>query len=105
VRDPPAELLGQERGLMFVSFAATIEDQFEFITRRWANSAIHPRFGGHDPIMGQNGGRDGRARFVDLPVGTTRSRRLAIGSEWITPTGGGYFFAPPVSAIADVLGR
>ena len=104
VQDPPDELVEQERGLLFVSFAATIEDQFEFVTRRWANSALHPRFGGHDPIMGQNGGRSGRDRFVELPVGTTRSRRLAIGDERVVPTGGGYFFAPPVSAIADVLG-
>jgi Dyp-type peroxidase family len=69
----------EERGLLFVAFAATIEDQFEFITRRWANSALHPRFGGRDPIIG-------------------------LDREFVTPTGGGYFFAPPISAIADVLG-
>ena len=76
VENPPLE---QERGLIFVGFAATIEDQFEFITRRWINSALHPRFGGRDPIIGAD-------------------------REWVTPTGGGYFFAPPVSAIAGVLG-
>ena len=38
---------------MFVAFAATIEDQFEFITRKWVNSTLHPRGGGHDPIIGQ----------------------------------------------------
>jgi deferrochelatase/peroxidase EfeB len=69
-----------ERGLVFVGYSATIEDQFEFITRRWVNSALHPRFGGRDPIIG-----------ADRP--------------WVTPTGGGYFFAPPLSAIADVLAR
>jgi hypothetical protein len=37
-----------ERGLLFLAFAATIEDQFEFITRRWVNSALRPR-GGRDP--------------------------------------------------------
>jgi Dyp-type peroxidase family len=72
--DPAAE-----RGLMFLAYGATIEDQFEFITRRWVNSALHPRFGGRDPIIGS-----------DRP--------------WVTPTGGGYFFAPPISAVANVLG-
>ncbi|HEY6891866.1 MAG TPA: Dyp-type peroxidase, partial [Solirubrobacter sp.] len=62
--DPAAE-----RGLMFLGYGATIEDQFEFITRRWINSALHPRFGGRDPLIG-----------ADRP--------------WVTPTGGGYFFAP-----------
>jgi Dyp-type peroxidase family len=71
---------GAERGLLFAAYAATIEDQFEFLIRRWVNSELHPRFGGRDPVIG-----------ADRP--------------WVTPTGGGYFFAPPVSAVADVLAR
>ncbi len=71
--DPAAD-----RGLLFAAYGATIEDQFEFITRRWINSALHPRSGGRDPLIG-----------ADRP--------------WVTPTGGGYFFAPPISAITDVL--
>jgi Dyp-type peroxidase family len=93
VAKPSAALVKSERGLMFIAYAATIEDQFEFITRRWVNSALHPRFGGHDPIIGRRG-------HVDLPGG----ERLALDREWVTATGGGYFFAPPVSAVAEVLG-
>ena len=44
----------QERGLMFICYGATIEDQFEFLTRRWVNSTMQPNFGGHDPIIGQS---------------------------------------------------
>ncbi|MDP8908737.1 MAG: Dyp-type peroxidase, partial [Chloroflexota bacterium] len=50
VEDPPDELVQQERGLMFISFASTIEDQFEFVSRRWANSSLQPSLGGHDAI-------------------------------------------------------
>ena len=34
---------------MFVCYASSIEDQFEFLTRRWSNTPIQPDFGGHDP--------------------------------------------------------
>jgi Dyp-type peroxidase family len=98
------ELLEQERGLMFLCYGATIEDQFEFITRRWSNSAIHPNFGGHDPVIGQQDRHGDRARFIDMPAGSS-TVRVPINSEWVIPTGGGYFFAPPIAAISSVLGR
>jgi Dyp-type peroxidase family len=103
VPDPSPKLVRQERGLMFVSYASTIEDQFEFLTRRWANSPVQPNFGGHDPLAGQRDQRGDRKRFIDFP-GPEGGIRLDIEDEWVTPTGGGYFFAPPISAIADVLG-
>ena len=103
VRKPSRDLLAQERGLMFLCYGASIEDQFEFITRRWANSPIQPNFGGHDPVIGQRDERGDRARFVDLPT-PSGTVRLTLDAEWVTPTGGGYFFAPPIAALTDVLG-
>jgi Dyp-type peroxidase family len=103
VEDPPPSLVEEERGLMFVSYASTIEDQFEFLTRRWANSPVQPNFGGHDPLIGQRDARGDRTRFIDFPA-PGGSVRLEIEHDWVTPTGGGYFFAPPIGAIADVLG-
>ena len=103
VRQPSRDLLAQERGLMFLCYGASIEDQFEFITRRWANSPIQPNFGGHDPVIGQRDERGDRARFVDLPT-PSGTVRLTLDAEWVTPTGGGYFFAPPIAALTDVLG-
>jgi len=44
-----------------------------------------------------------RRRFIDVPT-PTGSRRLIIRREWVIPTGGGYFFSPPIEAIAGVLG-
>lgn len=103
VERPSAELLAQERGLMFLCYGSTIENQFEFLTRRWANSDIRPNFGGHDPIIGQRDQRGHRARFIDMPFGSG-TVRITLDAEWVTPTGGGYFFAPPIAALTGVLG-
>jgi Dyp-type peroxidase family len=103
VEKPSAQLRKEERGLIFVSYAGTIEDQFEFLTRRWANSPVQPNLGGHDPIIGQRDEDGDRTRFIDFP-GSEGVVRFEIKKEWVTPTGGGYFFAPPIGAIASVLG-
>lgn len=103
VKKPPPGLVKQERGLMFLCYGSSIEDQFEFLSRRWANSPIQPNFGGHDPVIGQNGGRGGRARTITFPA-PGGPVDLTLKREWVVPTGGGYFFAPTRQAIADVLG-
>ena len=58
---------------MFVAYVGSIEDQFEFVTRRWANSAVQPNVGGHDPIIGQRDERRQPPGRSTLP----RRRRAA----------------------------
>ena len=102
VQKPKPDLVAKDRGLMFLCYGASIEDQFEFLQRRWSNSGSQPNRGGFDPIIGQSGRHGSRVRFIDFPTpaGTVR---IKMKNEWVTPTGGGYFFAPSISAIRDVL--
>ena len=100
---PSPRLTRQERGLMFICYGSTIEDQFELLTRRWVNSTLQPNLGGHDPIIGQHDESGDRTRFIDFPT-ASGPRRILLRDEWVIPTGGGYFFAPPIQAIAGVLG-
>jgi hypothetical protein len=55
-----------------------------------------------NPIIGRNGRQGSRVRFIDFPTpaGTVR---IKMRHEGVTPTGGGYVFAPSISAIRDVL--
>ena len=116
-----------DRGILFLCIQASIEEQFEFLQARWMNDEHRPGGtpGGHDMIAGRNpaGRLEGRRpRLVgDKPPkeNDQRSERRrftllapdgqqALVDLWhptVTPTGGGYFFVPSLSAITEVLAR
>jgi Dyp-type peroxidase family len=92
---------GADRGLLFMSYQASIDNQFEFVTRTWVNRANSPHDStpptGHDPIIGQ----DSAGRFVRCAL---VNEQIDLAAEpWVVTTGGGYFFTPSISAIATVL--
>jgi Dyp-type peroxidase family len=93
---------GDERGLLFLSYMTSIRDQFEFLSASWMNSPskptpqLPPADSGFDMIVGQNS----RERFC--LVGP-QAARVSSTSQWVIPTGGGYFFAPSQAAIREVL--
>jgi Dyp-type peroxidase family len=69
---------GDDRGLLFVSYQASIEEQFEKLVAGWAMGAARPAGpGGPDAILGRLGEPE---HFVEL-------------------LGGGYFFAPAISTV------
>ncbi len=88
-----------ERGLLFVCYQTSIVDQFEFIIRNWVNNPNFAPLGnapGFDPLLGQDPAHAPRpveGLEVSYPTGP-RGRTATLPSDFIVPTGGGYFFMP-----------
>ena len=90
-----------DKGLLFVCYQTSIEQQFEKLQQDWANSVLNPTAGGHDLIIGQTD--DQQRTFELITGGGASSQTLTTPAQWVTPTGGGYFFAPSITALRDVL--
>lgn len=83
-------------GLLFMSFQADIEKQFEHIQARWANNDDHPQKNvGLDLVIGpEKGNRFGRyPKRYDDP--NAERPRLDF-KNFVTLKGGDYFFAPSI---------
>jgi Dyp-type peroxidase family len=96
-----------ERGLLFLSIQASIQDQFEFLMIRWMGDPSRPKTpGGHDLLIGQNHApsENGVRRCV-MFGSALQQAAVATDAQWIIPTGGGYFFVPSLSALRDVLSK
>jgi Dyp-type peroxidase family len=111
-KNPTAPLPEDEakgnRGLMFLCYQTHIEDQFEFISQKWANNEKQPHGGaavvptpGQDPIIGQNKAHgENRVRhFMYEP-----SKSFDIMKDFVVPTGGGYYFQPSIHALETIIG-
>jgi Dyp-type peroxidase family len=97
-----------ERGLLFVCYQASIEAQFEFLMTDWADATMNPRSypndtpSGQDPIIGQQP-NDRRQRSCTLRIDPQTFETITLPSDFVTVTGGGYFFAPSITALQTVL--
>ena len=55
---------------------------------------------GHDLLVGQgSGARRERSANLPSPEPGGAPARIVTLSEWVIPTGGGYFFSPSISAL------
>ncbi|HWI61326.1 MAG TPA: Dyp-type peroxidase [Symbiobacteriaceae bacterium] len=89
-----------ERGLLFLSYQTSLEDQFEFLQNNWMNRVAAPNPGGHDPLLGQNALAEHRERAFLLGPGA----EVKGLPDFVIPTGGAYLFSPSLTALREVLG-
>ncbi|MBI3269641.1 MAG: Dyp-type peroxidase [Planctomycetes bacterium] len=81
-----------DRGLLFVAYQSSIQNQFEFLMRTWINNPDRPEpQAGHDPILVQRPGGTALLRLAGTEL------RIPLPGGLVIPTGGEYFFAPSVS--------
>jgi Dyp-type peroxidase family len=113
--EPGETTTRHSRGLMFVCYQASIERQFEFIQRNYANNpdfvcgkrrpdggAVIPGF---DPIIGQaegNGSREMDEPYPNYPGGNRRTT-LEMPYQFVVLTAAAYFFMPSITALRAVL--
>jgi hypothetical protein len=85
---------GADRGLVFVSFQASIERQFEIVQARWCNDGDAFGLGGTpDPLAGAV------ARPARIAVGARPLRLATAMRAHVTPRGGEYLFVPGIAAL------
>jgi Dyp-type peroxidase family len=90
----------KDRGLCFVCYQRSIRDQFEFIQDRWVNQDSVPKPGdGVDPIASQSSPE----RSIRLFGGDIDPVRLS--KQWVTTTGGEYFFSPSIRTLKWLSGE
>ena len=99
--DPTDEEIGELTpsagvGLLFISYQASIEDQFEKM-QDWANDPDFPHTNaGHDPIIGQMKPGDMTLHFPPA-YGSAGPKHKVTYASFVHLKGGEYFFAPCLS--------
>jgi Dyp-type peroxidase family len=113
---PGETTTSHERGLMFVCYQTSIERQFEFIQKNYANNpdfvpgkerpgggeAVIPGF---DPIIGQapgGGAREMDEPYPNYPAGNRRTT-LEMPNQFVVLTAAAYFFIPSITALRTAL--
>lgn len=86
-------------GLLFMSYQADIEKQFEFIQKSWANDETFlnrdPNENiGLDPIIGQ--GKSNTKGAYAQQWGKPKTMQNFSFEQFVTTRGGGYYFAPSI---------
>lgn len=84
-------------GLLFMSYQASIENQFRFMQTVWANNENFPEAGvGIDPIIGQRGTL---GQHWPPVYNSTAGAIQKLFAGFVTLKGGEYFFAPSIAGL------
>lgn len=85
-----------DRGLLFLCYQRSLEEQFEFVNNLWVNNPNFPQHeDGQDPVIAERAEpRSFRAPGLAQP-------QLSV-PQFVTTSGGEYFFAPSIGAITKL---
>lgn len=87
-------------GLLFMSYQASIEKQFQFMQTKWVNSESFPHpDAGVDPVIGQ-GGVNPQTWFPNYD--STQDKKQELFHGFVTLKGGEYFFTPSISGLKNL---
>ena len=91
-----------DRGLLFLAYQTSFEDQFKILNNAWMNNPSAPeRLVGHDMLVGQ--GKPGTVRFGSfLDEDGNEQQRISSLSRWVVPTGGAFLFSPPLKFFEQI---
>lgn len=99
-----------DRGLLFLAYQADLERQFEHVWGHWLNAPGFPVPGaGRDALVGQVNWPDQAMSARVRPAAAARPGRpdgivsLTL-PPFVTPLYGGYFFAPSIDGLTQLLG-
>ena len=91
----------EDRGLLFLAYQTSIENQFHRLMSLWVNNPSAPHGQGIDPLIGAPQG----GRVLTRVPADNRNYIATIPGRWVTATGGGYFFAPGIKALRAILSQ
>lgn len=89
-------------GLLFMSFQASLEEQFIFVQKNWANepSFINEKTN-IDPIIGQEEA-SGHHRIAQVYGDKNTFKSVQAFSDFVSMRGGEYFFAPSMDFLQNI---
>jgi Dyp-type peroxidase family len=98
--NPSAKSNQKDRGLFFLCYQTSIQQQFELLTSKWMNQDSRPESEiGFDILVGQNNEEDSNGIKWCLFNANGQTKWIEVKQPFVIPTAGGYFFCPSTDAI------
>ena len=95
---------GGDRGLLFLAYMTSVEEQFMRLSRLWANNRNAPPPGdGIDPIIGAFKYEGQDVRPLTRRTGPGVAINTFVEGRWVHATGTGVFFAPGIKMLHAIV--